>query len=71
MNKSPNEVDAEIPSARFRGLFLRLARGFGHPAYLTIRILWDMHIHFVISVWFGIVGSVCHPSTLSNMASAA
>ena len=51
-----------------RSVFASCARGLGHPPCVTIRILWRMREHIVLSVCFGIVGSPL-PSSLSFLAS--
>ena len=35
------------------------ARGLGRPVYFTIRIFREIRENIVISLWFGIVGSLC------------
>ena len=57
MISSPNV--GGIPSAPFRSLgFASGACGLCHPVHFTIRIFWDMRAHVVISIRFGIVGSL-------------
>ena len=34
-------------------------RGLGHPTYFTMRNLWAIREHVVISSWFGILDSPC------------
>ena len=53
---SPSEVGGEIPSTRLRGLFLQLA---GVASVIQHTSQLEMREHFVISFWFGIIGSLC------------
>ena len=58
---SPKKVTLEIPSARFRGLFLKLAHvNVSWSSYILHNSghVGEMREHIVISSWFGIAGSV-------------
>ena len=53
VSSSLNEVEGEPPlAAHQKSVFESGARGLGHPAFSTLRTLWEMREHVVISSLF-------------------